>query len=64
MNATKAFALALLAIVLNVAACAIGPESTPGCREDEDCDPGFSCSAGACFKNTTERTPPKDAGAD
>jgi hypothetical protein len=42
--------------------CALGPEQDPGCRSNADCDPGFTCRAGACFDTTTPRSPPADAG--
>jgi len=48
-------------------ACVIGPDQDPGCHADADCDPGFTCRAGACFRVTTSRSPPgepADAGAD
>jgi hypothetical protein len=44
--------------------CALGPEQAPGCHSSADCDPGFTCTEGACFRTTTDRTEPADGGAD
>jgi hypothetical protein len=41
-------------------ACALGDEDEPGCRSDGECDVGFVCRAGACFRYTTEQSPPHD----
>jgi hypothetical protein len=43
-----------------VPACAIGPAEDPGCHKDPDCDLGFVCRAGACFRVTTTESPPND----
>ncbi len=43
--------------------CALGPEQAPGCKVDADCDDGFTCVAGACFRTPTPTSPPAvDAG--
>lgn len=43
--------------------CAIGPEQDPGCHVDAECGTGWTCRAGACFRDTTDRTNPSvDAG--
>lgn len=54
-----------LAVALGAAVgCALGPEQEPGCKVDADCDEGFVCKAGACFRTTTGHTPPEADGGD
>lgn len=54
-----------IALVMVAIGCALGPEQEPGCQRDADCGEGFVCSAGACFRTTTERSlPSTDAGDD
>ena len=45
------------------ASCVVGDEA-PGCRDDGECPSGFTCQAGACFRFTTDLSPPRDPGAD
>jgi hypothetical protein len=52
-------ALAIAAIA--PAACVLGPNEPPGCQSDADCEEGSVCRAGACFRTTTDRTPPDEA---
>ncbi len=60
--------LALGALGASLGGCVLGKEKAPGCRVDHDCDPGFVCRAGACFRYNTEAgtpiDPSKDGGAD
>jgi hypothetical protein len=51
---------ALAGLLLVPAACALGPEHAPGCQDDRECDPGWSCREGACFHVTTGTSPPLD----
>ncbi len=44
--------------------CAVGTEQEPGCHVDADCDPGWTCRAGACFHTTTGLTDPAADGGD
>lgn len=47
------------------AGCVLGGSEEPGCSEDAECEEGFSCRAGACFKETTGGAfVPPDAGSD
>jgi Cys-rich repeat protein len=43
----------LIAALLAAAAygCTLGPEQPPGCQSDGDCGGGFTCRAGACFRD-------------
>jgi len=59
MRASLVLAIALTALSPE-AACVIGPDSSPGCRSDAECDPSFACRAGACFRQTTTLSPPRD----
>jgi hypothetical protein len=57
-------ACVLLAIAaVAPASCVVGDED-PGCRGDSECPSGFTCQAGACFRFTTDLSPPRDPGAD
>lgn len=47
------------------AGCVLGEPEDPGCSEDAECDEGYFCRAGACFRETSGGGPaPKDAGSD
>jgi hypothetical protein len=50
---------ALVAFAVLFAACVVG-SGDPGCRSDAECDEGFTCRAGACFRLTTGASPPAD----
>jgi len=65
-QARPALAAALAgAVVAAALGCALGPEQEPGCHDDADCGDGFTCRAGACFRTTTDPSPPEtDAGDD
>lgn len=54
-----ALAIALGALASGVASCVLGSDE-PGCHDDTECDDGFVCRAGACFRVTTSRSPPVD----
>lgn len=54
---------ALLIVASAPMACVVGDEE-PGCRDDGECPSGFTCQAGACFRFTTDLSPPRDPGAD
>lgn len=41
-------------------ACVLGSEEEPGCHNDAECDDGFVCRSGACFRITTDLSPPRD----
>jgi Cys-rich repeat protein len=47
-----------------LAGCVLGGSEEPGCTEDAECGEGFSCRAGACFKERSGVVAPADAGAD
>jgi hypothetical protein len=51
-----------LALAVAPLACVLGPAEAPGCRSDVECDPGFSCRAGTCFRVTTPLSTPRDPG--
>jgi hypothetical protein len=67
-RARAALAAASAALVTIAIGCVLGPEQEPGCHHDIDCGDGFTCRAGACFRATTDRSPPAtdagDAAAD
>jgi hypothetical protein len=50
----------LLGLLAGGLGCALGPDREPGCEEDSECDPGWSCREGACFHVTTGTSPPRD----
>lgn len=62
--------LVLGATSASLCGCVLGSEQPPGCRvgHPHDCDPGFVCRAGACFRYNNEAGTPidtsKDGGAD
>ncbi|MFT3774887.1 MAG: hypothetical protein QM820_56790 [Minicystis sp.] len=61
----RALVAGLGAALLTALGCALGPEAGSGCRDDAECDDGFTCRAGACFQATTGGSPPEtDGGAD
>ncbi len=48
-----------------LAGCVLGAPEEGGCSEDAECGEGFSCRAGACFRETTGGAfVPPDAGDD
>jgi hypothetical protein len=48
-----------------VTSCVLGAPEDPGCSEDAECGGGYSCRAGACFRETSGATfVPVDAGDD
>jgi hypothetical protein len=65
----RLFAAAVLGTVIAALGCVVGPDEEPGCHRDAECDEGFACRAGACFRTTTDASPPPapdggDAGGD
>jgi hypothetical protein len=57
--------IGLAAWVAVMTGCVLGSPEEPGCGEDAECDEGFSCRAGACFKEPAGGGfVPVDAGAD
>jgi hypothetical protein len=61
----RAIAAAIAAAGVTAAlGCALGPEQEPGCHDDADCDDGFTCLSGACFRTTTDRSAPAMDGGD
>jgi len=58
--------LALGAGLSLLGGCVLGSEQPPGCRVDhpDDCDPGFVCRAGACFRYNNEAGKPIDPSTD
>ena len=61
----RRLAFALLALASPIAAsCALGTERDPGCQSDGECEQGFVCRAGACFRFTTSESPPAEPSAD
>lgn len=45
------------------AGCVLGSPGDPGCAEDAECGEGFSCRAGACFRENDGGAPaPADGG--
>ncbi len=44
------FGLVWLAALAALAGCVLGSPGDAGCTEDAECGEGFSCRAGACFR--------------
>ena len=57
-----ALCLVLVAGLASLGGCVLGSEQAPGCRVDhpDDCERGFVCRAGACFRYNTEAGTPID----
>jgi hypothetical protein len=65
---SRALAIGMAAVVgLLACSCQLGSEQPSGCRVDhsQDCDPGWTCREGVCFRPTTALSPPaSDAALD
>lgn len=60
---TRKLLIGALAALSAVVGCVLGGPEEPGCTEDAECGAGFSCRAGACFREESRGgAVPSDAG--